>query len=218
VIGEFPLALRHGSAVTLFSVGLPTILLAVWARPGAVPAGSFMPRLFHFVLTAVLVTSVLALLLLYGTILLELNRMGTLRPGISPLKMLAMNEAARTTAQSALAIFLVFEGLLLVIFVEPPTRWWVGGNHLSGDLRPTKLAVMLMALFVVVLVTPPLRGLFALVWIGWLPLGAVVVALVIWLFTIRWFWRAHVLTRIFGGRSELRPSTPSRTGATPRRL
>ena len=39
VVGEFPLELRQGSLVTLFSVGIPTILLAIWARPGSTPPG-----------------------------------------------------------------------------------------------------------------------------------------------------------------------------------
>ena len=34
IIGVFPINVRHGSLTTLFTVGIPTVLLALWARPG----------------------------------------------------------------------------------------------------------------------------------------------------------------------------------------
>ncbi len=34
VVGAFPINLRHGSLTTFFTVGIPTVLLALWARPG----------------------------------------------------------------------------------------------------------------------------------------------------------------------------------------
>ena len=34
VIGVFPINLRHGSILTFLTVGMPAVLLAVWARPG----------------------------------------------------------------------------------------------------------------------------------------------------------------------------------------
>ena len=39
VVGVFPLELRQGSIVTLFSVGIPTVFLVLWARPTPLPAG-----------------------------------------------------------------------------------------------------------------------------------------------------------------------------------
>ena len=59
VIGEFPLALRNGSIVTLFSVGIPAVMLALWARPGPRQNGTLAQRLAHFIITPVLLTSVL---------------------------------------------------------------------------------------------------------------------------------------------------------------
>ncbi len=214
IIGEFPLALRHGSLVTLFSVGLPTVLLAVWARPGVSLKGNFVGRLLHFVLAPVLVTSVLALALLYGSAILELQLSGALTKGVAPLQSLAANASIRASAQSTLAVFLVFVGLLLVIFVEPPTPWWVGGNPLSGDRRPTQLAVALMGVFVAVLVVAPFRNLFALSPLDQYQVGLIAVALLAWLFTVRGLWRARLLARVLGDFG--RPTTGDDAPTMPR--
>src|SRR4030095_9208627 len=72
VIGEFPLQLRQGSLVTLFSVGIPTVLLAVGSRPGAVGRGALPQRLFHFIVTPVIVTTLFALFIFYGALVAEI--------------------------------------------------------------------------------------------------------------------------------------------------
>ena len=40
--------------------------------------------------------------------------------------------------------FLTVCGLLLVMFVEPPSRFWAGRDEPSGDRRPTWLAIVLL--------------------------------------------------------------------------
>jgi cation-transporting ATPase E len=198
IIGEFPLALRNGSVVTLFSVGIPTILLAIWAKPGQVSKRRLVPQLFHFVLTPVVVTTVLALLVFYGTLLLGLQRAGALAPHVAPLHALAIASAVRRVAQSTLTIFLVFTGLFLVIFAAPPSAWWTGGARHNGDRRPTWLALGLMVAFVILNLVPPLRGLFALAPVGILEVGIVTLALIVWLVAVRWLWRHQLLMRFLG--------------------
>ena len=62
----------------------------------------------------------------------------------------------------------VFQGVpgmfygLLVIFVEPPTKWWAGGDVLSGDWRPTLLSLGLLILFLIFLATPAIREFYGL--------------------------------------------------------
>ena len=95
-------------------------------------------------------------------------------------------------------------GLFLVIFVEPPTEWWTGGDTLSGDWKPTILAVLLMAAFVVINAVPQARALFALAPLGWTELGLVAVAVAIWLPLVRLFWRTRLIARFWwpqGARS-----------------
>ncbi len=97
--------------------------------------------------------------------------------------------------QTELAAFLVFVGLLLVIFVEPPTAWWTGVDRLSGDKKPALLAVALMAAFVIIAFTPPLQTLFSLEPLQWPYVVVVAAAVPIWLLLVRFFWRGKVLDR-----------------------
>ena len=47
VIGIFPIALRNGTLITLLTVGIPSIALALWARPGVRPRTSLARDLLH---------------------------------------------------------------------------------------------------------------------------------------------------------------------------
>jgi len=200
VVGEFPLALRQGSLVTLLSVGVPSVFLVLWARPGPAPAGPVGGRLARVVLPPVVLSGALSLLVFYGALLLHLARAG------APLRHVAQAQAQLTrispsdltTAQTALVSFLVLSGLLLVVFAEPPTAWWTGAAAVSGDWRPTALAAGLAAAFVAVSVAPPLRALFALSPLGLREIGLVVIALAVWTILVRWAWRGRLLERFLG--------------------
>ena len=99
--------------------------------------------------------------------------------------------------QSGLSAFLVAVGLLLLPFVEPPTAWWVGADRLSGDWRPTWLAVGLGCLFFAVMLTP-LRDFFDLAPLT-LPHAAFAGgSALLWLFLVRLTWRHRLLERFFG--------------------
>jgi cation-transporting P-type ATPase E len=181
VVGVFPLELRQGSLVTLFSVGIPTILLAIWARPGPTPQGNLTRRLLHFIVPPALITSVLGLILfaaVYG------------RRGGDTL----------AVAQTTLTAFLVLCGLFLVIFVEPPTPWWAIGNGCAGDWRPTSLAVGMMVAFVLILLAPPLRMLFALQPLGLNEFAALAITLGAWLLALRTAWKYRLMSRLLDVR------------------
>jgi cation-transporting ATPase E len=195
VVGEFPLELRQGSLVTLFSVGIPTVALAVWARPGAIGRGTLGQRLIHFVLTPVIVTTLFSLLLFYGTLIAEIGLRVGWNDLFVPETMAATYPEALRLAQSTLVSFLVLVGLLTVIFVEPPTPWWTGGDELSGDWKPFYLAVGLMVLFFIIISVPLLRAVFAMSALGIRELGVAVGTAVIWAFLVRWLWRRRVFDR-----------------------
>jgi len=198
VIGEFPLALRQGSLLNLLSVGIPTILLALWARPGRSPKGRPFQQIVHFVITPVLITSAIGLLLFCGSFLLLLQRAGAFVAPLTEAQAIMFLDAARPIAQTALTAFLVICGLFLVIFVEPPTEWWTGGDTLSGDWKPTILAVGLMAAFALINAVPQIRVLFALAPLGWIELGLIAVSLAVWLPLVRLLWRHRLIARFLG--------------------
>jgi cation-transporting ATPase E len=196
VIGFFPLALRQGSLIVLLSVGIPTVALALWARPGATSRKDLLPSLLHFVLPPMLLSTMIGLALFYGVYVLLVTPLGVPYWNLFIRISNPIIHTPVVNAQSALSAFLVFVGLLLVIFVEPPTPWWTGGDVLSGDWRPTWLALGLAALFILMELIPPLRDLFALERLGAVEWGLVIGATVIWLFLVRLLWRTRILERL----------------------
>jgi cation-transporting ATPase E len=155
-------------------------------------------RLVHFILPPVVTTTVLALLLFAAMYLLHHAHLGELnvlagsgQDASSPADALAIAETALTT-------FLVCTGLILIIFIQPPTRWWVGGTRLSGDWRPTRLALGLLLVFLIISVVPGLRSLFLLSPLTVQEYAVVLGTVVIWLLIVRWIWRARLLGRFLG--------------------
>ena len=65
VIGVFPINLRHASLVTTLTVGIPVVVLTVWARSGYRYRHGLIPRLIHFVVAPTVVSSLLGLLVFY---------------------------------------------------------------------------------------------------------------------------------------------------------
>jgi cation-transporting ATPase E len=194
IIGVFPINVRHGSLTTLFTVGIPTVLLALWARPGRSDRHSSLgQRLAHFVLPSALLASLLGLGVFYGTLLLRV-------PGIGPAELilnpLAFGDAV-AVGQTSLSAFFVATGLLLVVFVEPPTEWWAGGDVLSGDRRPILLVAALALGFAGVLASPVLRSFFELARLDLVDVAFVGVATAIWMFVVRLSWRRKWLQRFF---------------------
>jgi cation-transporting P-type ATPase E len=200
VIGEFPLALRNGSIVTLFSVGIPAAMLAFWARPGPRKNGTLVQRLAHFIVTPVLLTSVIGVVLFYAVLWIPTGLSNLIGPEITLRQSTLLLDTVRPVAQTALASFLVLAGLLLVIFVEPPTRWWTGGDELSGDWKPTILTVLLLIGFFAVSAVPVLRSIFALSELTLFEWTLIVGATAIWLFAVRFFWRHSITARFLGIR------------------
>ena len=87
-------------------------------------------------------------------------------------------------------------GLILIIFVEPPTEFWVGGDVLSGDWRPTILALAISAFFIIVLTVEPIQEFYELPplhsWVDYLIITAVTF---IWVIIVRFVWRRGIIDR-----------------------
>lgn len=205
VIGIFPISLRNGSLITLLTVGIPTILLALWAQPGQPKHDNLRVDLAHFVVPAAVLSSFIGLLVFYGTIFLY-----GLETPLPALEYTPINLSqtpfgpAIALAHSTLAVFLICCGLLLVVFVEPPNKWWAGGDVVSSDRRPALLAAGLLAILAVIISVPLLRALFDLQPMGVQYLGLVLVMVLAWLLLIRLTWRYRLLERFLGRSTNTR--------------
>ncbi len=182
VVITFPIELRNASALTVFTVGIPSALLAVWAQPGRRIRASLDRTLARFVVPAAVVSSLMALFVFYGSLLLA----GSLTP--------ASLDAART----ALTAYLVYAGLLLILFVEPPIPWFAVAESVTSDRRPAWLALVLGIGFVVVLLLPFGRAWFSFSLPGPRDMALVAVAVVAWLLLIRTFWKRRLVDRFLG--------------------
>ena len=118
VVITFPIELRNASALTVFTVGIPSALLALWAQPGHQVRDSIDRTLARFVVPAAVVSSLVGLLVFYGVLALS-------SPDPSAL------EPAAANARTALTSFLVYVGLFLIVFVEPPIRWFAVAETLT---------------------------------------------------------------------------------------
>ena len=195
VIGVFPLALRHAALVSLLTVGIPTIFLAWWSRPGTHRDRNPRHQLFHVVVPATVVSSLLGLALFYAALMIG-PVYDYMTDPTYPLDLVsAAIQSSTPVAQSALAAFLVFCGLFMIVFVQPPTAWWEGAEVVSGDWRPMFLASGLGLAFALMLEIPEFGELFAL---DPLPLYIkllVMVAVTLWIFVVRFIYRRRLFER-----------------------
>jgi cation-transporting P-type ATPase E len=185
-IGSFPFQPRQTSVLTLLTVGVPSLAIAYWARPGHVSRAGLIRSLVAFVIPA----AVLLCLVAIGVYLaVLLPALASLPEPANPYR-----EGALPLAQTALTAFLVLCGLLLVLFVEPPSRARPGHR---GNWLPSLLVLGLFACLVAVLAIPPLRTFFNLQALG--PLDYLVVggSVLVWGVLISLIWHFHLFERFF---------------------
>ena len=172
----FPVTPKHNSILGLLTVGLPPLALALWARPGA-PARRVLHSVIHFILPAACTIALVALPI-YLTYLLSTHNV--------------------LMARSALTLTTVLCGIVLIPFVEPPTRWWEGGDVYSGDWRPTLLAVGMLALYVLTVSVPFGRDFFGLALLPLTDVSVIVGVVAVWALALRAAWRRRLFERFLG--------------------
>jgi cation-transporting ATPase E len=170
----FPVTPKHNAVLALLTVGIPIIGLAAWARPGP-PPRSIVRSTGHFVFPAGFTVAILSLAvyLLYW----QWHRDAAL-------------------ARTALTTAGIFCGLVLIAFVEPPTRMWVGGDVFSGDWRPSVLAVGLLLLYGLIMALPAGRGFFELVPLGATDYLLIVALVIVWALLLCVIWRTRLPERL----------------------
>jgi cation-transporting ATPase E len=182
----FPFTPSQSSIISLLTLTLPAFALAIWARPGPVYQAPMTRRLVHFVLPAAITMSIAGLIIyLY----------------------FSLTTRDASYAQLTLTYAMIGMGLILVIFVEPPTAFWVGGDEYSGDARPTLLAVGLFLLFLIALTLPMVHSFTGLTPLRQ-PNDYAIIGLVtiLWVLALRRTWRTGIIDRYLN----LRPKDKSR--------
>jgi len=171
----FPYTPAQNSVISIFSLTVPAFFLSLWAPAGAVPHASLVRKLLNFVLPATAVTAIFSIAIY--------------------LYFIAATQDWPYT-QLVLTYASISMGLFLVIFVQPPTEFWAGGDRLAGDWRPTVLALALFGVFMVSPYIPILRDFFGLDRLRSLPDALVLAgATIAWMVVLRFVWKRRLVDR-----------------------
>jgi cation-transporting ATPase E len=209
VIGiGFPYVPKHATLVMLFSVGIPTLALASWARPGNVPRRSIIRTILRFVIPAsfsVFLFGLIIYVTTYGIAYAEVeaNSINLSQAEIDRFRISAgidypietgeeyYKELSTLVAQNSLTTFTLLAGLMLIIFVEPPIPFLEGGDELSSDKRPTILAMALLLCFALIVVVQPLRNFFELLVLPTRWYAIIAGMVLLWMFLLRQAWKGN---------------------------
>ncbi len=194
ILGPFPFTPSQASILALLAVGLPTMALAAWSRPGPTEKGNLVRHLLHFVLPSALTISIFGLLVFVGFLLVGFQNFVLLHPELDDV---IATRNVLPQAQTALTSFSILCGLLLLVFVEPPSKFWEGGDKVGGDLRPTFLAIGLLVIFVVFLAIPSFNSSWDFALLTVWDYLAIAGAAILWALVLRWTWRSHLVERYF---------------------
>jgi cation-transporting ATPase E len=171
LLGEpFPVTPKHNGAVALLTVGIPTVALAAWARPGT-PPRRLVTSAGHFVVPAALTIA--------GV-------------GITVYAFFRQATGDTEMARSAVAVVSILCGLTLIPFARPPSDAWAGGSPATGDRRPLLFALLMLAVFILSMIPRSLRdysGMRSLSWSGYVMLALVTLG---WAVALRSIWRLRL--------------------------
>lgn len=201
-------------ALTTFTVAIPAFFLTLWAKPR-----SLEPNILLKLVRFVLPVAILTMLMGVGLYIDDYRRatpteeaLANTSPaftrllaaystytGISSDDPAFAGAFATIAAQGALSIFISHTAFLLLLFLEPPSRFFTAWRkEVSADKRPALLAVVLIVVFQVFYFVPLIGTYFGLLEkppdVYLRILGFVVV----WFFLIRFVWRWHLLERFLG--------------------
>ncbi|MCA9979954.1 MAG: HAD-IC family P-type ATPase [Anaerolineales bacterium] len=165
-------------ALTFFYVGFPPLLIAIWARPEKLAAKP-MRLIMNFAIPAAVITALFGVVIYTGFFVGAFDQFVSSSASPELIAEYAAEQGiqaetpeqitrltAEIIAQTALAAFTTFVGLLIIVFIEPPVRFLAGGDRYSGDIRPTLTAVGMTIVVFIVFANPGLRRFFSLAEIG----------------------------------------------------
>jgi cation-transporting ATPase E len=190
----------QSALLTFLTVGIPTFALAAWARPG-VFKGRIIVSVIRFVVPAALSIAGFGLAIFMFYLLRSGSIPGTLVTQVEPFGI--------ETARTVLLNFLTLTGIVLIIFAEPPTQFWVGGDDFSGDWRPTILAIAMMICLLLSNLLPSMRDIFELQVLTLTDYAVIIGATIIWTVLMRYVWKTRLFDRFLSLDGDSNTNTPA---------
>ncbi|WP_433381975.1 HAD-IC family P-type ATPase [Actinoplanes sp. CA-142083] len=205
--------------LTLFTVGVPTFFLTMWAKP-LPPERNMLSGIAGFVVPAAVITSGFGTAIYAG--LYEAVTVG-FSSGRTPTEVINEFErytgltygsdtdftsaAATIAAQTGLSTFFCLASFLLILFLAPPNRLFAAWTEPIADRRPTYLVCGLIVAFGAVLFSPTLYTYFGLAGPSRPMFVIVFVMLTVWFAALSLAYRLRLLNRLLG-LDNLRDSSP----------
>ena len=197
-------------ALTTFTVGVPAFFLTLWARPQRLEE-DLLRCLARFVFPVAIVTMLMGVAIyvtdyrfLLTTPLTQgqeawANQIFESYTGVAVGSTGYANTVATVLAQGSLSMFISWTACLLILFLEPPSRFFLGWrSEVSPDKRPAWLALSLLILFTMIWSVGPLGYYFGIL-VKPLPVQLVIFGLVlVWFFVVRTIWRLRLFERFLG--------------------
>jgi len=207
--------------LTLFTVGVPTFFLTLWARPVA-PRDDLLASLARFVIPVGVLTAGFGAAVyayLYRQILEGFSEATPFPNGIALFEQYTgltygvdanfVEASATLGAQSGLSVFVSTSALVLILLLEPPHRLFTAWTGVSPDRRPTWLALGLLVAFAVVLLVPATRTYFGLTAPDPPVVETAGVAIVGWFIVVSLALRHRLLERLLGVGADDRAPSPT---------
>jgi cation-transporting ATPase E len=196
----FPTLPTHEAFTTILTVGIPSIFLTIWAKAEQ-PPKRLLPKVVPFAALAMLSITILGAIV-YGitfTYFLNPGHLETVTPELArwmekfigftmDSPEMFQQETAGLIAQSALTLFRASVGILIILFISPPTKLFAAYRPVSSDRRPTQLALVMLLLATIFVTVPGLRSFFGLQALTILPLGLIgvlIISVLLWFFFMR---------------------------------
>ncbi len=173
---QFPYHPTQAGIVSLFTIAIPGIFLSVWAAAGRVTSTGLRRQLAHFIIPSA-ITLVLLTWGVYAFFVIQTEN----------------EEYAQLTVTHAL----LMAGWLRVLFVQPPTPFWVGGAPMRGDRRVVGVVVGSILLFLLIISIPFFQEIMRITWLYSLEdYLLVVLMVVVWALITRTIWRSSLMERM----------------------
>ncbi|MFZ0546554.1 MAG: HAD-IC family P-type ATPase [Candidatus Promineifilaceae bacterium] len=209
----FPTVPTQEAFTTILTVGIPTILLTIWAKVGQ-PPKRLLPKILPFISLAMVLIAIFGTVV-YGSVytyFLNASHLETVTPELAKWieefvgfsldsPDMFQKEAAGLIAQSALTLFRALTGIFIILFIAPPTKLFAAERPISLDKRPTILAGLMLILGVVFVTVPGLRSFFGLEALTIIPpalYGVLFLAVMFWFVATRFALKKSTTLAIQG--------------------
>ena len=187
-LSRFPYNSTQGGIISAFTITIPNIILSAWSASGKLSGAEMRRRLIRFIVPTSITLAILILSVFRVFWQLDL-------PADFPAKMLQdlkITNSRLFYAQLSVTYALLFAGWLRLLFLQPPTQFWVAGAPLRGDRQVYYVVLGTAGFLAFLLVFPflPLQEWFRITWLprisDYLLIGIMVI---IWTLALRLVWR-----------------------------